>query len=184
MPEHATERVPDDPPPAPPVGHAAPPPFSPAPPPSAPVKKGRGRLIAVVAALLLVIGAGAVGAVLLVGGDGGDDTNRTASDTNSQDASRVRRLGWRHGDGSGPPVEPVPDGTLLASQLVVPVTVEGDTSLYVVDTGDGAVSRLSQGVDDRLPTISPAVRMVGGARKWSCRRLPQDRIVVFCFLLL
>ncbi len=155
LPEHATERVPDDSPPAPPAGHAAPPPYSPAPPPSAPVKKGRGRLIAVLAALLLVIGAGAVGAVLLVGDDGGDDTNRTASDPNSQDASPSEDSGGGTETGSGPPVEPVPDGTLLASQLVLPVTVEGDTSLYVVDTGDGAVTRLSQGVDDRLPTISP-----------------------------
>ena len=108
------------------------------------------------AALLLVVAAGVVGAILLT--QGADDDPDEASDSSSSgsgDAASPSDDAGGSASASSPPDGSGAGASLPVTSVVLPVTVDGDTSLYVVDTEDGSASQLSQGTDDRLPSISP-----------------------------
>ena len=141
IPEHATERVPDSAPAAPgPTGPAPPLPFRTSPPPPG-RRSARGRLVAVLMAVLLVAAA-VVAAVLLL--SNGDDPDTASDDTGSSEEA---------GGDSAAPGDSLP--TLPVTAVVLPVTVDDVTSLYVLDTADRSVERLTDGPDDRLASISP-----------------------------
>ena len=146
LPEHATERVPDSTPaapaapPAPPAPSPGPPPFQPA-SPAPSQQRGRGRLVAVLVAVLLVVAAGVAAFLLLSDGDDPDTAN---DDTGSSEEA---------GGDSATPGDSLP--TLPATAVVLPVTVDDVTSLYVLDTADRSVEQLTDGPDDRLASISP-----------------------------
>ena len=153
IPDLATERVPDE-----------PPPFTPPPPPPPspqPGRRGRGRPVAIVAALLLVAAAGVVGTVLLT--QGADDDPAQATDRGSDGSggsaasSSPRNPGGSatESTGSSPTDDLDAGGSLPATSVVLPVTDDGGTGLYVFDLADETSTQLTPGPNDRLPSISP-----------------------------
>ncbi len=140
LPEHATEPVPDSTPAATPAPPPGPPPFQPA-SPAPPQQRGRGRLVAVLVAVVLVVAAGVAAFLLL---SDGDDPDTASDDTGSSEEA---------GGDSATPGDSL--STLPVTAVVLPVTVDDVTSLYVLDTADRSVEQLTDGPDDRLASISP-----------------------------
>jgi hypothetical protein len=163
IPELDTERVPSEQPPGP---TGPPPPYQGGPPPQPlqpqpfqpgpPERRGRGRLVAILATVVLLVAAAAVGGYLLTRGD--DDPER-ASDTSPEGPSgsgspSPSASSSPTDGGTSSPTGP-PEGTLPADVIVLPVTNDGTTNLYSFDPADGSSDKLTQGQNDRLPSISP-----------------------------
>ena len=164
IPELDTERLPGEQHAAPPPYQGGPPPPQPYPPqpfhPRPPERKGRGKLVAILVAVVLLVAAAAGGGYLLT--SGGDDPEK-ASDRTSGSAtgsgSPTDDSGSSATDGaSSTPTDggtSTPEGALPTSVVVLPVTVDGITNLYAFDPADGSSDKLTQGENDRLPSISP-----------------------------
>jgi hypothetical protein len=163
VPADAPQPPPPQPPPQP---LPPPPPEPPAPEPGRPLgnephrgpverpTSPRRRALLVASAATGAVAAGVAGWVVLSGGSDGGGSSSSSSSSASP-TSTAQDLGLPRGD-------PLPD-----SALVVPLTVDGNTDLYVVDTAaaDHADPLVEAPAEDVAPLISPGRRSVVYAHK-------------------
>jgi hypothetical protein len=160
--DHAVTSAPAQPPtPVPvPASHPAPPPtayVAPQPAPYAasgapagpwgpPPRRRTGLVLGIVAVVVLVLGVAAVVAWTLRDDDGSDDGTDDSAETDPT--------------GQTDPTDPTDSRTdggaaLGLEEIVVPLEVEGATSIFAVDADSGATRQLTTGVADLLPSVSP-----------------------------
>jgi Tol biopolymer transport system component len=121
---------------------------TPPPPPPSPPRRRRGRTVGI-GLLVAAVVAGAVVVGIWLGSR--DDPDQASDNPRSDASSGDEPNGGSDTGGSGESEAAIP-----TNAVVVPVTDEnGDSRIFVIDADSGDHEQLTDGPDDRLPTISP-----------------------------